>query len=195
MLPEGYTLPPDRRPHALQPRYAPCHLLQQAGLPCAVWFEDAGAYHGVPTVLFDLHLLVGDIDAAAAVLADAGWVPATARASKIGNGTVGVPQRRLTRDDPCAEHPLVARHVVLLPAKAWGYSLPPVTSSIFPPLRPLIDALCDTIADGEPSQRHWTALHLAYLHSHVSALHSGELEDRIVSALNCNDHRNRKPPA
>lgn len=54
-------------------RLEPCDILRQHGIPCLVWFEDAIAAYGVPTVGFDLHILVPQIDEAAKVLVDNGW--------------------------------------------------------------------------------------------------------------------------
>ena len=48
-------------------------FLQEEGIPSVVWFEDAIGHYGVPTVVFDLYLLVSDIDAAAEVLLRRGW--------------------------------------------------------------------------------------------------------------------------
>ncbi|KAF2475535.1 uncharacterized protein BDR25DRAFT_382564 [Lindgomyces ingoldianus] len=44
------------------PRHQPCYILHDHGIPCVVWFEDAVAYYGVPTIVFDLYVLVSDID-------------------------------------------------------------------------------------------------------------------------------------
>lgn len=69
-------------------RYEACRTLNASEVPCAIWFEDAIAYYGVTTVLFDLYMLVHDIDAAARVLNKAGWVLAP-RKAKVGNASIG----------------------------------------------------------------------------------------------------------
>lgn len=58
------------------PRHLPCAILREKGIPCLVWFEDAIAPYGVPTVVFDLHLLVPDIHEAARALFENGWADA-----------------------------------------------------------------------------------------------------------------------
>lgn len=55
-------------------RLQPCFALHDSGISCVVWFEDAIAHYGVPTVLFKLYILVLDIDTAAQELTGRGWV-------------------------------------------------------------------------------------------------------------------------
>lgn len=62
------------------------------GVPCVVWFEDAIAHYGVPTVVFDLYILVPDISTAADVLAGAGWEPVQQEKAIIGGAEVDYPQ-------------------------------------------------------------------------------------------------------
>jgi hypothetical protein len=61
----------------LRLRDEPYTLLRNQGVPCSVWFEDAIARYDVPTVVFDLYLLVPDIDQAAHILCGSGWTIAT----------------------------------------------------------------------------------------------------------------------
>ncbi|KAF2503174.1 hypothetical protein BU16DRAFT_588751 [Lophium mytilinum] len=76
-------------------RHQPCYLLRDHGIPCVVWFEDAIGYYGVPTVVFDLYVLVSDIEAAAQVLTQNGWTLVPQEKGKIGNANVKCAQRRL----------------------------------------------------------------------------------------------------
>ncbi len=78
------------------PRHQPCYVLHDHGIPCVVWFEDAIAYYGVPTVVFDLYVLVSDIEIAAQVLIQDGWTLVPQEKGKIGNANVDYAQRRLT---------------------------------------------------------------------------------------------------
>lgn len=48
-------------------------LLHDSNIPCIIWCEDAVGYYGVPTVVFNLHILVPDIHKAAKVLTQRGW--------------------------------------------------------------------------------------------------------------------------
>ena len=56
------------------PRLQLGHILRESEIPYVVWFEDAIGRHSVPTVLFDLHTLVPDIQAAAAATPRAGEI-------------------------------------------------------------------------------------------------------------------------
>ncbi|KOC14145.1 hypothetical protein AFLA70_181g002231 [Aspergillus flavus AF70] len=55
-----------------EPRYKPCQVFSFHQVPHAIWFEDALVHYGVPTVVFDLYILVPDNDVAADLLAKAG---------------------------------------------------------------------------------------------------------------------------
>lgn len=169
MLPIGYILPPNQRPTASCERYTPCWSLLCAGVPCVVLFEDASAYHGVPTCLFDLYILVDDIDAAATVIArDPGWVPVATRKNTIGNSTVDVPLVRLGPPSEGSTTPThEPSHIVLLRARDWFFNLTDVEESFFPPLLPLLNALYRTLFEGTYGQRQWTSLHLSYLYGHT----------------------------
>lgn len=63
-------------------------LLRESGIACSVWFEYALAHHGVPTVLFNLHILVDNIDAATEALIKRGWVLKQQGSCQVGNATL-----------------------------------------------------------------------------------------------------------
>ncbi|EJT47515.1 hypothetical protein A1Q1_03627 [Trichosporon asahii var. asahii CBS 2479] len=170
MLPAGYLTPVEQRPNPDQERYKVCHALHNADLPCVVFFEDAIAYHGVPSCLFDLYLLVSDVQAAAEVLAkDAAWVHTEKRKNKIGNSTVDVPQIRLGPPSDSSDTATLFRvtHVVLLRAADWFYDLHDAEATFFPPLVPLLNAFYRVLFEGTQKQRRWTSLQLSYLHGHT----------------------------
>lgn len=77
-------------------RHWPCRILHDHGIPCVVWFEDAIAHYGVPTVVFDLYILVPDIETAADVLFQDGWNLVSQGKGKIARADVDHPQQRLT---------------------------------------------------------------------------------------------------
>ncbi|KAI9885256.1 MAG: hypothetical protein M1823_002961 [Watsoniomyces obsoletus] len=54
-------------------RYLPCRVLRDEGFACLAWFEHPVRYYGVPTELFNLYLLVEDVDEASRALTDKGW--------------------------------------------------------------------------------------------------------------------------
>jgi hypothetical protein len=60
-------------------RYSSCLVLENIGIPYVIWFEDALAHYGVPTIVFDLYVLVLDIDTAAELLLklDGSLIPKT----------------------------------------------------------------------------------------------------------------------
>lgn len=55
------------------PRHAACRVLKESGIPGYIWAEDAVAYYGVPTALFDVHIVVDDVQKAVDVLVNRGW--------------------------------------------------------------------------------------------------------------------------
>lgn len=57
------------------PRLAPCRILLQDSIPTSLWFENAIDRYGVPTVVFDFHLLVPDIEQTSAILRQQRWAP------------------------------------------------------------------------------------------------------------------------
>ena len=164
-----------------EPRYSVCQVLSDHQVPYTIWFEDALYHYRVPTVLFDLYILVPDLDEAAAVLVTAGWVIDSQGRHKIGNAKVDFPQRRLLS-------PKGRTLAVLLPAEEWKFPLiasPPVdhaTNFSFPPLSGLIDALIETWLDC-PSDDCMLLIHLAcqisYLYAHAPGLKRREFAEEM----------------
>jgi hypothetical protein len=162
------------------PRHLPCHILHHHNISCVVWFEDAIAVYGAPVVVFDLYILVPDIDTASSVLVQYGWSLVSQEKGKIGNATVDFPQRHLTppsRDShetrlPGSPVPDISlpgpTTTVLLPAADWNFSLPGIGSTttkpfvdiVVPPLIGLVDALIDSLLDC-PSDYDMLRTHLA----------------------------------
>ena len=194
-------------PGNLNPRYLPCTLLQTAGISCVVWFEDAIAYYGVPTIVFDLYVLVQDPAAAAELLQRNGWTYAE-RERKIGNATVA-DQQLLYALSPLPSPPAAAHlssrladadadadkgdagklpgptTTILLPARIWNFALEqhclPATS-VIPPLAPLLDALIDSLLDS-PDGNVMLRLHIdcliAYLYEYVPELRQDSFRLRL----------------
>ncbi|KAF2241870.1 hypothetical protein BU26DRAFT_585467 [Trematosphaeria pertusa] len=123
-------------------------------MPCVVWFEDAVAYYGAPTVVFDLYVLVSDIETAAQVLIQNGWTLVPQEKGKIGNANVDYAQRRLTppsQDSHDAElskpHPHTSippppstkppgPTTTVLPAADWNFNLEEYAPEIQKPWSP-----------------------------------------------------------
>jgi hypothetical protein len=91
-------------------------VLRDRKIPRVVWFEDTLHYYGIPTVVFDLYILVPDIDTAADCLVKAGWLVDTQGRPTIGNAYVDLPQRRLVCPDGHTKS-------VLLPAVDWNQKI------------------------------------------------------------------------
>ena len=75
-------------------RYEAPTILISHGIPCAVWAEDALSHYGVPTVVFDLFLLVDDPEVAVECLRNAGYIrtPQNPRFANIPQLSEGLPR-------------------------------------------------------------------------------------------------------
>jgi hypothetical protein len=184
-------------------RHQPCLLLQEAGVPCVVWFEDALHHYGVPIVVFDLYLLVPDINQAAQVLLHKGWTHATAQPSSDMNFLARHPEiehRRLNPPggDPGGQPlpwppPLPGElrpspvTTVLLPAADWKFPAEKLAAASLngfsPPLPALTDALIERLLDsphGSRLQGH-VALQICYLYGHVRELRERSVAEELIN--------------
>lgn len=128
-------------------RLLPCRLLQHKGIACAVWFEDAIAHYGVPTILFDLYVLVSLPHVAAQILVAHGWTllsrPAKVRNADVENMLVTLAPPAATDKGTREKANMdlsVPTTTVLLSAADWNFELPkdsdkvPGISRLFPSL-------------------------------------------------------------
>lgn len=161
-------------------RYEACHLLRADGIPSVCWFEDAIATYGVPTVVFDLYLLVRDIDTAAEVLFRHGWVSAPDQPSDTFHflsEKSAKPHRRLALPAPPRESsgPAPTR-TFLLAAADWNfpshYLVPSISHNFIPPLPALVDALIGSLLDAAEDTELFSHLQMqvGYLYGHVPEL-------------------------
>ncbi|KAB5530331.1 hypothetical protein GE09DRAFT_974142 [Coniochaeta sp. 2T2.1] len=186
---------------AVPKRLNACHLLQQNGVPSAFWFEDAIAYYGVPTIVFDVFLLVSDIDEAAAVLTESGWGPPPTRISdryhflnqppplrcrrlvppdaEAGDATASRPSR------PAFYNPHSPTVTMLLRAADWEFSpekhLQTSQDTFIPPLSALADSLIGVLLDlpdCSDVQRH-VSVQLSYLYGHVKQVNEKSFADQL----------------
>ncbi|RAK90542.1 hypothetical protein BO79DRAFT_208332 [Aspergillus costaricaensis CBS 115574] len=163
-------------------RYNVCQVLMNHHISHAIWFEDALVHFDVPTAVFDLYILVEAIDAAANILAKAGWYFDMQAPHLIGNAEVDLldfPQQRLISPDG-------ETRTVLLPATDWKF---PLTSNTrlefvplevmpslkvpFPPLPGFLDALIDSWLDCPSNDAMLLivlACQISYLYTHAPAL-------------------------
>lgn len=167
-------------------------------MPCVVWFEDALVYYGVGTVVFDLYILVPDVETASQVLVQDGWKLIPQEKGKIGNATLDLPQRRLTppsqdnleanlpKSNSCTSDlpplppppdmsPPGPTITVLLPAADWNFSLAEVGANNFNTMVntffPPLAGLLDALIDSLldcPSDNGMLHIHLAV---QISALY------------------------
>jgi hypothetical protein len=163
-------------------RYKPCLIFNDNQVPYVIWFEDALFHYGVPTVLFDLYILVTNIDVAADCLIKAGWTVDTQSPHRIGSVEVEIPQQRLMAPDSQTT-------TVLLLASDWKFPLTsdsalervpfdelPGQTLSFSPLSGLLDALMESWLDGpgddDPSDSLllYLAVQINYLYGHAPAL-------------------------
>ncbi len=167
-------------------RLLPVRLLQSAGIPSMIWFEDALACYNVPTVLFDLHLLVPSLNPAKLLLLHHCWTAAPEQTKIDGviidkAVTLEPPQVSMSDEErvKLIRWNSVPATTVLLPAEEWNCSLPlsvEPTASIqdfYPSLPALLDALIDSLLDA-PSTRGSLAGYLncqvGYLYGNAPAL-------------------------
>lgn len=146
------------------PRYQPCYILQDSNIPCVVWCEDAVAHYGVPTVVFSLYLLVPDIEVAAGILMETGWIHEDENNTRFGNALLRSAHRRLTPPvdatksalwrpemdppPPPSKEPPGPTTTILLPASQWNFDFSGTSEQSFiPPLPALLDGLIDTLLD------------------------------------------------
>ena len=149
-----------RQPHQ---RYAPCHILDQAGIPNVLWFEDALVIYGSDTSVFDLYILVSDVSKAETALrksdyrdASSADPPITERARR------GWTRLECTGGDSTSI-------TVLISASEWNYDLTHTLRHELGPLPPLnkfLDSLMtqwlDIPQDDYPEQYGW-AMFIAVL--------------------------------
>lgn len=178
-------------------RHEPCEVLRDQGIPCLVWFEDAIAPYGVPTVIFDLHLLVLSMDEATRALMDKGWTDAGPLKSNYHFLMGSVSQRRLdppgmmaikshwpTPLGPPSKDPPGPTTTVLLPAAYWNVSVddlrPCSPDGFLPPLAVLIDALIDSFLDSTsgPLQTR-LATYVAYVYTHCKSLRIQDFAEQL----------------
>lgn len=172
-----------------EPRYASCLVLDDSKIPYVIWFEDALSYHGVPTAVFKLYILVTDINLAADCLVQAGWTVDTQSPHKVGNAEVKLPQVPLLS-------PTKETKSVCLQASDWRFPLNadthlerafvkdiPDRELLFPPLPALLDALVESWFDAPDGHNEALQLHLAiqfgYLYEYVPSLKERSFAERM----------------
>jgi hypothetical protein len=171
-------------------RYAACRLLKESGIPCYVWAEDALAYYGVPTVVFDIHIVVDEVRKATDALAERGWHPPPpgfeARYSDVKEATYYLVEPQCKSVGPFDSV------VALTSASAWDIKLPDITTQknwhlrktvrwpFIPPLHQLLDSLIERWLDTSDTQNLFLgriSCFLGYLYGNVPVLKRKDFAD------------------
>ncbi|KAL4933731.1 uncharacterized protein BDV17DRAFT_298079 [Aspergillus undulatus] len=93
-------------------RYEPYLILDENTIPYVIWFEDALHYYGVPTVVFNLWILVQDLNSAANCLSRAGWTIDTQPCLRIGDAEVEISHESLLHPNSGGKFSLTSNSVL-----------------------------------------------------------------------------------
>ncbi|KAI1340963.1 hypothetical protein F5Y15DRAFT_36989 [Xylariaceae sp. FL0016] len=168
-------------------RLAPCRMLLQESIPSAVWYEDAVGSYGVPTVLFDLHLIVPDVKKATEILLRNGWLLEEPNKYSFLRPPCSLHFSRLVPpEDPSREKPMYGTTgTVLFSAAEWGVPteiLVEATKSDFlPPLCTVVNHMIGTALDtpeDTPLQRRFFTM-LGYLYRYVQDIQGPDFADQL----------------
>ncbi|KAJ5544841.1 hypothetical protein N7535_006772 [Penicillium sp. DV-2018c] len=173
-------------------RYSACRLLKESSISCYLWAEDALAYYGVPTGVFDIHIVVDDVKEAADALIERGWHPPPpdfeARYIDIEEATCYLVEPQ------CKSVGLFDSVVALTAASDWDIKLPDIATQkswqpqitarwpFIPPIHQLLDSFIrkwlDT-SDAHHFFRGHISCFLGYLYDHVPILRLREFADYL----------------
>ncbi|KAK4151685.1 hypothetical protein C8A00DRAFT_16926 [Chaetomidium leptoderma] len=178
----------------IPPRFSACSILYRAGIPASVWLEDALAYHDVPTLVFDLFLLVPDVDAAARALVSAGYQRgelslALSPIRQFDNLYIPLrteSQHATTDAESAPQSPEIDEtRVILLPAKEWFHELPAAPEDMvdwFPTLPQLLTALIAkwlSLEEGDRDLRLRIAVFLGYIYEYLDTVKVPRFEQQL----------------
>lgn len=179
-------------PWSIIERYSACRVLKESGISCYLWAEDALVYYGVPTGVFDIHIVVDHVKEAADALIQRGWHPPPsdfkARYIDIEEGTCYLV------DPQFKGVGLFDSVVALTAASDWDIKLPDIGMQrswqpqrtarwpFIPPLPQLLDSLIKTWLDTSDAHlffcRHINNF-LGYLYDYVPILKLREFADYL----------------
>ncbi|KAI0909465.1 hypothetical protein F4823DRAFT_594622 [Ustulina deusta] len=193
------------------PRQAPCRILLKRSVPSMVWFEDAVARYGVPTVVFDLHLIVPNISEAAAILRESGWSPESPNEYSFLLTTTSMrwerllspmtPSTRNNYQDPIQfleshppgppplpqEIPAWRVATVLFSATEWGIKAEMLLNACEHEFYPFLPLLVDMLINQLLNTHFESGIHgqisvmLAYLYGHVPELKDKNFANKLDS--------------
>lgn len=174
-------------------RYEVCSLLQEHKIHCAIWFEDALGHYGVPTVVFDLYLLVPDIETTAEILQQHGWQTAPRHErDEFGfledTPMLKVPLRYFRMIPPDWDKEKEER-TVLMPACTWNITEEQLLQTAtgpdrFTPALPmlldsLIDAWLDAGAHKDERLLGHLGMQIGYIYGYVSQVKDPSFAEQL----------------
>lgn len=177
-------------------RFSPCRILYEAGVPCVIWGEDALTAYDIPTIVFDLFLLVHDPESAARVLASHGFNRTTPSPRFYGIPQMSDNVPRLAQIPASAVHDMAdlpkaddvnAPGVILLPAKDWRYKLPRTVDEVdnfIPPLSTLLNTLINVwidLPDNDILLREHIATHIGYFYLYNQDIRKPDFENELAA--------------
>ena len=158
-----------------------------------IWCEDALAAHGIPTVAFDMFLLVADPIEAKRALENGGWKSTDPNQRYRNVPELGSKGHRLV---PRGFHPTeepdpgdLARSdgseqisVVLLRSSSWGHDpLSRYPECVVPPLGAMLNCLFTTYLNtNHETFMEMLATHIIYIYEYSEAVKSIEIENDIA---------------
>lgn len=185
------------------PRYEPCDILLQAGIPCKVCEEDVLTFYGVPTIVFDIFILVPNLDMASQTLKDQGYVLTTPNtrfedtpelshhvprlvSSVLADKIMGTSS--LSSSDGLGlskADDTVLSGIVLLHAADWNYSLPDTIAGL-QQLVPYLHEYSDCIVkrwmdltEDNDSLRTYLAILIGYHSLYIDEVWTENFENQV----------------
>ncbi|KAK2813627.1 hypothetical protein FQN50_000022 [Emmonsiellopsis sp. PD_5] len=177
------------------PRYEPCDILVSRKIPCKVWCEDVLAWYGVPTVLFDLFILVHEPKEALDILIDSGYIQTQPNRRFARTSQLSYRVTRLIRPPDSSslvesfskppEADIDIEGVVLLSTKEWDYDLPQSIDDLeclIPDIHEYFDHIVSKWMDlgsDDSDLSDYLGVHIAYHTAYIDEVWKSEFAERI----------------
>ena len=174
-----------------------CRLLHSEGLPCTIWGEDALAHHGIPTFVFDVFLLVNDVEKSKQTLLKHGFEPAPPnprfkRIAALSSNAVRIakPVAQLDSNGQNESELEAADRqtgVILLLARDWHYEIPKHSSTSisdsFPSLWDHLNSLISVYQSQSPTDYAMIchiAVHIGYFYLYTDEIWQPDSEKHLL---------------
>ncbi|KAJ5218729.1 uncharacterized protein N7498_000828 [Penicillium cinerascens] len=187
----------------VDPRFEPCDLLLQARIPCKIWGEDVLSFYGVPTVVFDLFILVSNPNEASQSLINQGYSLSTPNprfahipelSHRVSRLVPSVLADKTTRTSSLSSSDglglveaddTVLTGVVLLSASDWNYPLPDSVTGLqelVPSLHEYFDCIVEKWMDlpkDSDDLRDHLAIHIGYHSLYLDEVWTEDFEKQV----------------